>query len=195
MTKQVNFMSEHFVGKFEAEIKFKLPDPQAFLQKIINDKAQIFTADNTETDYFFDNQNTLLADKNISMSVREMTPSGIKLWIVKGPSAAECKAINIDDCQHVKNMLQTLGYQCNLTLTKTRSIYFLNDVHITIDNLADFGWFAEFAIMTDDIMRLDEFNQRLMALAIHYGFTEELIEKRSYKQLFLEKMSKGITTK
>ena len=179
-------MSDHFVGKYEAEIKFNLPNPNSFLQRIINDKAKLFTENNTETDYFFDSENVQLSDKNISMSVREMTPSGIKLWIIKGPNPAECKAINIEDCQHVKNMLQTLGYQCNLTLTKTRSIFFLNDVHITIDNLADIGWFAEFAIMTDDINQLDELNQSLMALAISYGFTEELIEKRSYKQLFLE---------
>ena len=117
---QVIQMSDHFVGKYEAEIKFNLPNPNSFLQRIINDKAKLFTENNTETDYFFDSENVQLSDKNISMSVREMTPSGIKLWIIKGPNPAECKAINIEDCQHVKNMLQTLGYQCNLTLTKKR---------------------------------------------------------------------------
>ena len=180
-------MSEHFVGKYEAEIKFKLPDPNTFLQKILTDNADAFTLDNAETDYFFDDKQASLAANNISMSVREMLPSGIKLWIVKGPDPSECKAINIDDCQHVKNMLLTLGYHCYLVLNKTRSIYFLNDVHITIDHLDGIGWFAEFAIMTDDNSCLGMLYKKLMQVAEGYGFTESLIEKHSYKQLFIEK--------
>ncbi|MBP6123237.1 MULTISPECIES: class IV adenylate cyclase [Providencia] len=183
-------MSNHFVGKYEAEIKFRLPDPQTFLHQLMQDGAEPFTENNIETDYFFDSQTATLAEQNISMCVREMTPSGIKLWIVKGPSSSECKAINIDDCNHVKNMLITLGYQCNLTASKTRSIYFLKDVHITLDHLADIGWFAEFAIMTDDETLLDTLNQKLLSVAKNYGFDDELIEKHSYKHMFLEKKNK-----
>lgn len=176
-------MNNHFVGKYEAEIKFKLLNHQQFLQQIMADGAEIFTENNTETDYFFDNPNTPLAQQGISMSVREMSPSGIKLWIVKGPATSECKAIDIDDCNHVKSMLTTLGYQCHLTTTKTRSIYFLGEAHITIDHLADIGWFAEFAIMTDEKSQLPELKQQMMLLARQYGFTETLIERRSYKQI------------
>lgn len=113
-------------------------------------------------------------------------PSGIKLWIVKGPASSECKAINIDDCQHVQNMLVTLGYHCHLITMKTRSIYFLNDIHITIDHLEGIGWFAEFAIMTDDKQLLNSLYSRLMETAKYYGFTDKMIETRSYKQMFLE---------
>ncbi|WP_042843463.1 class IV adenylate cyclase [Providencia rettgeri] len=179
-------MSEHFVGKYEAEIKFRLPNPESFLQKIKADQAEPFTENNSETDYFYDSENSPLAANNISMCVREMVPSGIKLWIVKGPDSSECKAINIDDCQHVQNMLVTLGYHCSLVTTKVRSIYFLNDIHITIDHLAGIGWFAEFAIMTDDSRLLKHLYNKLLSVAMAYGFTEAMIEKRSYKQMFLE---------
>ncbi|EPG7576966.1 class IV adenylate cyclase [Providencia rettgeri] len=178
-------MSQHFVGKYEAEIKFQLPDPDTFLHKIRADLAEPFTENNIETDYFYENPHLPLADNNVSMCVREMVPSGIKLWIVKGPGLSECKAINIDDCRHVQNMLTTLGYHCYLTTTKVRSIYFLNDIHITIDHLSGIGWFAEFAIMTDEQDLLDSLYKRLMATAKQYGFTEEMVETRSYKQMFL----------
>lgn len=178
-------MSNHFIGKYEAEIKFKLLNHQQFLQRIMADGAEIFTENNTETDDFFDNCDTQLAQQGISMSVREMSPSGIKLWIVKGPAASECKAIDIEDCHHVKSMLTTLGYQCHLTTTKTRSIFFLGEAHITIDHLADIGWFAEFAIMTDEQSQLPELTQQMMSLAEQYGFNESLIETRSYKQIHL----------
>lgn len=183
-------MSDHFVGKFEAEIKFKLPNSDTFLKQLINDNAEAFTVNNHEVDDFFDYQDGQLAAQNISMSVREMTPSGIKLWIVKGPSSSECKAIDIADCQHVKNMLSTLGYQCYLTIAKQRSIYFLGDIHITIDYLEGIGWFAEFAIMTDDESELDNLYTKLLSTAQHYGFTEALIETRSYKQMYLESLMK-----
>lgn len=179
-------MSEHFVGKYEAEIKFILKNPDIFLSTILTDNAQPFTVNNSETDDFFDYPDMRLTSQNISMSVREMTPSGIKLWIVKGPTASECKAIDIDDCQHVKNMLTTLGYNCYLTITKHRSIYFLQDIHITIDHLAGVGWFAEFAIMTNDESQLDFLYEQLMTAAKKYGFNETLIEHRSYKQIYLE---------
>lgn len=179
-------MSQHFVGKYEAEIKFQLPNPERFLQKIKADHAEPFTENNVETDYFYENANSPLANNQVSMSVREMVPSGIKLWIVKGPTSSECKAINIDDCQHVQNMLMTLGYHCHLVTTKTRSIYFLNDIHITIDHLEGIGWFAEFAIMTNEKQLLDSLYNQLMDTAKCYGFTEEMIETRSYKQMFLE---------
>ncbi|MCW2254333.1 adenylate cyclase class 2 [Providencia alcalifaciens] len=178
-------MNQHFVGKYEAEIKFKLPDHKVFLQQIMADGAETFAENNRETDYFFDHAGSQLNQQNISMSVREMSPSGIKLWIVKGPEASECKAIDIDDCDHVKNMLTTLGYKCNLTTSKTRSIYFLNDAHITIDHLVNIGWFAEFAIMTDDDSQFSVLTEQMMSLARQYGFSEELIEKRSYKQIHI----------
>ncbi|EPL9568498.1 class IV adenylate cyclase [Providencia rettgeri] len=180
-------MSKHFVGKYEAEIKFRLADHAVFLQKIKADHAEPFTENNSETDYFYENTHHPLASNNISMCVREMVPSGIKLWIVKGPSSSECKAINIDDCQHVQNMLVTLGYHCHLTTTKVRSIYFLGDVHITVDHLDGIGWFAEFAIMTDDESLLEHYYQKLMSVAKGYGFTKDMVEKRSYKQMFLER--------
>ncbi|MBG5918611.1 class IV adenylate cyclase [Providencia vermicola] len=178
-------MSKHFVGQYEAEIKFKLPHHQQFLHAIKANGADLFTADNTETDYFFDTPDQQLAQQGISMSVREMHPSGIKLWIVKGPEASECKAIDIEDCTHVKKMLTTLGYQCYFTASKIRSIYFLGDAHITIDYLVDIGWFAEFAIMTNESHLLPQLTQQMLRLAQQYGLNETMIERRSYKEIQL----------
>ncbi len=59
-------MSQHFVGKYEAEIKFHLPDPDTFLHKIKADLAEPFTENNTETDCFYD-PHLPLADNSVSM--------------------------------------------------------------------------------------------------------------------------------
>lgn len=177
-------MSHHFDGKYEAEIKYHLPDHRVFLSQLLSLNAEPFVVNNEETDWFFDNPQLALAGQNVSMSVRKMSPSDIQLWIVKGPGATECKAINIDDHQHVRNMLTTLGYTCNMILTKTRSIYFLGKIHITLDHLSNIGWFAEFAIMTHDQSKLAGYENELREKAKEFGLTDGMIERQSYKVLY-----------
>ncbi len=46
---------------------------------------------------------------------------------------------------------------------------------ITIDHLG-IGWFAEFAIMTDEQDLLEALYQKLMATAKQYGFPEEMVK-------------------
>lgn len=102
-------MINHFDGKYEAEIKYRLADHSAFLSQLSTMHAKPFVVNNEETDWFFDTPQTHLADGNGSMSVRTMTPSGIKLWIVKGPAASECKAINIDDHEQCQKYAADAG--------------------------------------------------------------------------------------
>lgn len=96
--------SEHFAGKYEAELKFHLSDPAGFLERITLAGAEPFHLNNREIDCYYDrptseHSDSTLKKSGISMCIREMQPSGIKLWIVKGPDASECEAINIDDCE------------------------------------------------------------------------------------------------
>ncbi len=177
-------MSEHFSGKYEAELKFKLTDADLFLTKILAQGAEPFTINNREKDWYFDNNQASLNKQNVSMCVREMTPSGIKLWIVKGPSSSECKAINIDNCEHVIAMLETIGFKCVQQFEKIRSIYFLDHYHITIDHVKNVGDFAEFAIMTEDQQQISGYLAELYQLAATFGFDKTQIEKRSYKEIF-----------
>ncbi len=113
--------------------------------------------------------------------IRTMQPSGIKLWIVKGPERDRCEAVNITDADKAASMLQTLGYQQVLAISKRRSIYFVGPFHVTLDHLDGLGDFAELAIMTDDEDRLEEYRAELEHLAIKLGLKQR--EYRSYKEL------------
>lgn len=88
-------------------------------------KATAFTLNNHEKDIYLDANGQDLADQQISMVLREMNPSGIRLWIVKGPGAERCEASNIEDVSKVQSMLATLGYHPAFTIEKQRSIYFV----------------------------------------------------------------------
>ncbi|WP_145514129.1 class IV adenylate cyclase [Yersinia massiliensis] len=176
-------MSEHFVGQFEIELKFRLSDIAQLHEQLKQHEAIPFTLDNHEKDIYLEANGEDLANQKISMVLREMNPSGIRLWIVKGPGTERCEACNIEDIDKVKSMLGTLGYQPAFILEKRRSIYFVGKFHVTIDSLIGLGDFAEIAIMTDDAAATSELEIECWQLANKLGLLPEKQEHRSYRQL------------
>ncbi|MGB0899940.1 MAG: CYTH domain-containing protein, partial [Psychrobium sp.] len=88
-----------------------------------------------------------------------------------------------DNLNDNDNMLKTLGYHITLILAKTRSMYFVGDYHITFDHLDGLGYFAEFAIMTDDETSLEYHRKQLIVLAEKFGLTRNEEITTSYRQL------------
>jgi len=176
-------MSEHFKGKYEVEFKYRLSSKAKFLAALMRLNPEIRLEDNHETDWFYDQPDNDLADQRKSVSIREMEPSGIKLWIVKGPGKDCCEAVNISDVSRARSMLETMGFVHTMTLAKTRSMYFINQYHVTLDYLEGFGHFAEFAIMTDDFHKFPHYKQELKRLASSCQLHDGDIEHRSYKEL------------
>ncbi|MGI1944165.1 class IV adenylate cyclase [Shewanella glacialipiscicola] len=176
-------INAHFSGKFEVELKYRLLDRDAFFAVLQTRNPEVMLEDNLEHDCYFDLASYSLISEHKSLCIREMQPSGIMLWIVKGPEKDRCEAVNITDATKAKSMLHTLGYECVLEIKKRRSIYFLGKFHLTLDNLDGLGDFAELAIMTDDEALLPEFEAQLLQLATELGLCEAQRELLSYRQL------------
>lgn len=183
-------MSEHFQGKFEAELKYHLKDPQGFIFALEKIGASLFTPENQETDWYMEHSNIDFPESTISLCIRKMSPSGINLLIVKGPDLSQCEAVRIDDAEKTVSMFKTLGYRCILNYTKSRQIYFLNEFHITVDKLDKLGSFAEFAIMTDSPTKLPFYLTQLESLAYQFGFNPHDQEKNNYKTLMLNSFNR-----
>ena len=176
-------INAHFSGKFEVELKYRLLDRDAFFAVLQTRNPEVMLEDNLEHDCYFDLASHSLISEHKSLCIREMQPSGIMLWIVKGPEKDRCEAVNITDATKAKSMLHTLGYECVLEIKKRRSIYFLGKFHLTLDHLDGLGDFAELAIMTDDETLLPEFEAQLLQLATDLGLCEAQRELLSYRQL------------
>ena len=101
-------MSDHFNGKYEVEFKFRLPSLTVFKEKLFGLKPEVMLEDNLEHDVYFDTPDSALKAENKYLCIREMQPSGIMLWIVKGPEADRCEADNITDATKARSMLMTL---------------------------------------------------------------------------------------
>ncbi|MRI35193.1 class IV adenylate cyclase [Endozoicomonas sp. OPT23] len=176
-------MFEHFKGKYEVELKFRLESLESFRDRLMAMAPEIMLEDNIESDWYFESGQSGLANQEKSLSIREMQPADIKLWIVKGPGPDRCEAVEINNIAIAKNMLATMNYRQSLTVQKVRSIYFLGEYHVTIDQLEGIGEFAEVAVMTDDVGKLDGYRRDLHALANQLGLKEELLETRSYREI------------
>ncbi|MGF1726844.1 class IV adenylate cyclase [Photobacterium nomapromontoriensis] len=179
--------NDHFQGKFEVELKYRLHSKSEFLETLSMIPHDVMLQDNTECDWYFDFSDKTLQAQNKSLCIRTMEPSGIKLWIVKGPESDRCEATNITDASHARSMLETMGYDIVLKAKKIRSIYFVGEFHITVDSLVGIGDFAEFAIMTDNESMLSTYKVELEALANQFGLTEAALQTKSYKQMFEER--------
>lgn len=177
---------EHFQGQYEVELKYRLASKAAFLGVLENIPHEVMVEDNLESDWYFDTPDQALSQQNKSVCIRTMQPSGIQLWIVKGPEADRCEATNITDATKARSMLETMGYEIVLKAAKTRSIYFVGQFHITVDTLDGIGDFAEFAIMTDEESMLVTYKSQLEALACQFGLTESALQTKSYKQMYAE---------
>ncbi|MGI2108857.1 class IV adenylate cyclase [Shewanella frigidimarina] len=180
--------SEHFKGQYEVELKYRVQSKLEFLRVLQSIPHQIMLEDNVESDWYFDTPEQSLKANNKSLIIRDMQPSGIKLWIVKGPSADHCEATNITDSDAAKNMLKTMGYQVSLQASKIRSVYFVAQYHITLDYLDGIGHFAEFAINTNDESMLAQYKVELVALANLFGLTQAQLEHKSYRALISEQI-------
>jgi len=177
----------HFKGKFEVELKYRLASKSAFLDVLGSIEHEVMLQDNIESDSYFDTKEQYLLTQNKSLCIREMEPSGIKLWIVKGPESDRCEATNITDANNARSMLTTMGYDVVLEMKKERSIYFVDKFHITVDHLEGIGNFAEFAIMTDEEDLLESYRSELVSLASQFGLTAKDLEHKSYRCLQSEK--------
>ncbi|WPC71467.1 class IV adenylate cyclase [Aeromonas hydrophila] len=173
----------HFQGRFEVEFKYRLGDVEAFTTALAALNPEVMLERNQEQDTYLDMPDHSLSAAGKSLLIRTMQPSGIRLWIVKGPEPDRCEAVNIIDADKAISMLHTLGYQPILTLRKVRSIYFVGPFHVTLDHLAGLGDFAELAIMTDDETLLPDYRQQLLSLAARLGLNPEWLETRSYRTL------------
>lgn len=175
----------HFQGKYEVELKYRLHSKSEFLHTLSKLPHEVMLQDNIENDWYFDRPDKSLEAENKSVCIRTMEPSGIKLWIVKGPEADKCEATNITDAANARSMLETMGYNVVLKAQKVRSIYFVGGFHITVDTLEGIGDFAEFAIMTDDESKLSIYKTELEELATKFGLTLSDLQTKSYKQMFV----------
>ncbi|WJV64083.1 class IV adenylate cyclase [Pectobacteriaceae bacterium CE70] len=176
-------MTEYFRGKYEVEVKFRIQDIVTFREGLFSQHPESYVFENKEYDIYYDSEENKLRHQNISMVLRRMAPSGIKLWIVKGPRTGLSEAVNVESFEITDSILRTLGYKPIFELNKTRSIYFLDTFNITMDYIESLGHYVEISCMTEDDSALDLLREKCQDCALRLGLLLDNIEHQSYRQL------------
>jgi adenylate cyclase class 2 len=173
----------HFDGRFEVERKFHADDLESVRKRLIQNDATAFTLGNSETDVFFDLPDRRLAKNDQFQTLRRMSPSDRVLWISKGPAKDECVAMDLADYDKAEAMLKSLGFVETMRISKKRDIYFVDDFHVTLDDVDGLGIFVELAVMTDDQGELSALRGRLQQMAERLDLLHLTEETRSYRQM------------
>ncbi|MCP4318905.1 MAG: class IV adenylate cyclase [Hyphomicrobiales bacterium] len=177
---------DHFKGRFEVERKFRLDDLADVRNKLNQNGATAFTLGNSETDFFFDLPDGRLASNNQFQTLRHMMPSDRILWISKGPAEDECVAMDLAEFDKAAAMLGSLGFVETMRISKKRDIYFIEEFHVTLDEVDGLGKFVELAVMTDDPNALSALRTKIQHMAERLGLLSLVEEMRSYRQMLTE---------
>ncbi|MBF9044453.1 class IV adenylate cyclase [Rhodobacterales bacterium HKCCE4037] len=174
---------DHFRGRYEVERKLRVEDIEPVRQRLEAARAVPFTLGNTETDVFLDLADGRLEANNQSHTLRVMEPSGRVLWISKGPRPDECVAMDLAEYDKALAMLTSLGFAEVRRITKRRDIYFLGDLHVTLDRVDGLGDFVEVAAMTDDEADLPRLRDKIAEAVAGLGLDPRGEESRSYREM------------
>lgn len=174
---------DHFKGRFEVERKFRVDDIDSVQRRLEQLGAVPFTLGNCETDIFLDFSDGRLEANNQFQTLRHMLPSGRVLWISKGPDKDECVAMDLDDYDKALSMLMSLGFEKKWQIRKSRDIYFVDNFHVTLDNVDGLGSFVELAVMTDDENALSSLRDDVQRAAKQLGLIHYPEESQSYREL------------
>lgn len=177
---------EHFDGRYEVEEKFRDVNLAELRQKLAELGAIPFIERGSETDIYFDRGEGELSAKNQAFVLRELRPSGRVLIISKGPEPDACSALETKGFDQAVELFEGLGYREIRLLEKQRDVYFLGDCHITLDDVAPFGQFAEVAIMVKTKMELTAAREKVQHTIGLLGLDHATVETRSYAEMFDE---------
>lgn len=174
---------DHFKGRFEAERKFRCDDISGVQARLNQIGAIPFTLGNSETDVFFDLSDGRLEANNQFHTLRHMLPSDRVLWISKGPAKDECVAMDLSDFDKAVQMLTSLGFVELRRISKKRDIFFVDQFHVTLDDVVGLGTFVELAVMTDDEDSLPRLRDEVQQAADGLGLLNFPEETGSYRQM------------
>jgi len=122
------------------------------------------------------------------LRVREQIP-GYNLITYKGPrDKSEMKVreeieVKIENSPDVIKLLHKLGFEMWVTLEKEREMYQFSKFLVSLDKVRDIGNFLEIEI------KMEVLQQEIFGLLDKIGISRNSIEKRTYLELVLEKIT------
>lgn len=171
------------VEKLEIEQKYRIADPVPIRRQLLRMGAKKGRT-GLEHNELFDQEKALKKEKKI-LRLRFHGGSGPAWLTLKGPrvkGALHKKRMEIETpvhFEHVKRILELLGFRVFSSYRKYREEYELPDAKVCLDNLPSVGWFVEIEGRARGIQRV----------ARELGLDNSYREERSYRRLLREEVA------
>ena len=130
----------------EVEVKFFLNDREGYEKRLRSIGASLVQPRTHELNYRFDTPDHALSKEHRVLRLRQDQNTIITY---KGPSLADQAVsmrreieLEVNDFQTAKDMLEALGFSIYIMYEKFRTVYTLNNLEITLDEMP-FGSFTE----------------------------------------------------
>lgn len=165
----------------EIEVKCYCDDADT-VKKLLAEAGAKFVETRTERDLYFNHPSRNFAETDEALRLREVN-SACKITY-KGPKLSKTTKARVEhetdtgDYNTMKNILLSLGFTESGIIEKTRHLYALNGMEITIDNVDGLGTFVEIE-KTGSLK--DDIEKELFDTAAKLGLTR--FERSSYLEL------------
>ncbi len=134
------------IPPLEKEVKFFINDPASFEERLRRLGASVKQPRTHELNYRFDTHDLDLTHSHKVLRIRK---DNQVILAYKGPALPDSELrirteieLVVDDFDNAVSFLEALGYSLMVQYEKWRTIYLLNDLEITVDELP-YGHFSE----------------------------------------------------
>jgi len=175
----------------EIEVKVKVKEPER-IKNCLDVLGYKFLKKERQEDTYFKSSFRSFGETGEVLRVRKQIP-GSDVVTFKGPKLkSEIKAreeieVNIENSSEAIKLLKKLGYEPWTTIEKERETYQSDKFTVNLDEVKGLGHFMEIETKIEGNQSKLEVEQEIFNLLNKIGISKNLIEKRTYLELILEK--------
>ncbi len=192
-------------SEIEVELKLPSPDPDRVRLKLHEIGAEE-TKSQLQYDLYLDRPVSSFADTDEALRLRRRLPftsTTDEISALSGPGEITYKGPKLDDLsktrvehtipvesvQQVLLLFEHLGFKHVLTVKKRRVYYEIDEIVISIDEVADLGTYVELEIVVTSEDKIASNRERLFKKAREIGLNPEDSIMKSYLELLLSSKS------
>lgn len=174
----------------EVETKLKI-DSTVQIEERIKELVGEYKGEKTEIDLYFDHSNIQILSGGGALRVRDA--DGKYRLTYKGAkkddetTSRDEIEIGIESASEMIKILDELGFYELCQVKKLRKTYHLEDLVITLDNVADLGEFIEVEGKASNDQEFEAKKDEIFKLLKKLGLSTVAISQRSYLEMLLDK--------
>jgi adenylate cyclase class 2 len=186
---------------FEVEVKVPITDSEKMKQKLLDSGARMLNSE-IQIDTYFDHPCRTFEDTDEAVRVRTRRPLDeleidsshtLNELTYKGPKIdKETKtrleySVGINDVDSLSSILESLGFESVVKVTKKRTFFDLRDITISIDDVEEVGLFLELESIAHQTDEMESAKRTIFEVLDELGIDPKQSVRESYLELYMDR--------